>query len=64
MLHTGVRAGGGRAACCTRERGRRTGGGACRAPGGHVDGGTCCGVRVRCGQRGRQSCGMPLILER
>eukprot|EP00966_Prymnesium_polylepis_P215534 4991294-Prymnesium_polylepis.1 len=29
MLHTG-----GRAACCTRECGRRAGGGACHAPGG------------------------------
>ena len=32
--------------------------------GGHGDGGACCGVLGRCGQRGRHSCGMPLILER
>ena len=50
MLYTGVRA-------ASRRRGM---------PGarGHAGGGTFCGVRVRCRQRGRQSCGMPLILER
>eukprot|EP00966_Prymnesium_polylepis_P209708 4857100-Prymnesium_polylepis.1 len=50
MLHTEVRA-------ASRRRGM---------PGarGHAGGGTFCGVLVRCRQRGRQSCGMPLLLER
>ena len=47
------RAGGGRAAVGHALR-----------QGGGVDGGACCGARGHCGQRGRHSCGMPLILER
>eukprot|EP00966_Prymnesium_polylepis_P038269 887610-Prymnesium_polylepis.1 len=42
---------------------RRAGGGACQAAGERGGGETRCVVRVRCRQRGRQSCGMPLILE-
>ena len=51
MLHAGVRAASGRwGVPCAR--------------GVHGDGGAGCGVRGHCGQRGRHSCGMPVILER
>ena len=49
---------------CMRMCGQRENGGACQAPGERGGGGTRCVVLVRCRQRGRQSCGMPLILER
>ena len=46
------------------RHGQQAGGGACQASGEGGGGETRCVVRVRCRQRGRQSCGMPLILER
>ena len=46
------------------RHGQQAGGGACQASGEGGGGETRCVVRVRCRQRGRQSCAMPLILER